>query len=84
MSALDTLSAGARQQAEFALLSELLVQLETAQEQIAELRDRGLDQWPLTADARGPLKWIEETVQALDALGWQATVDRLKAERAAC
>jgi len=81
MSALDTLSAGAREQGEFALLRELSSLLEIALEQVEELRDGGLDQWPLSADARGPLCWIAETVEALDALGWQDTIDRLQAER---
>jgi len=70
------LSAGARKQAQWALLNELESLLEIARENVAALRDEGFDKWPLTVDARGPLKWISETVEALDALGWQEILDR--------
>ena len=82
MAAVDTLSPGARKQAVWALLNELASLLEAAHEPIVDLRDapEGLNKWPLTADARGPLKYIAETVEALDAVGWQATIDRLNAE----
>src|SRR4051794_23035141 len=70
-----TLSDGARKQAQWALLNELQGLLEVAEDNIGQLRDEGLDKWPLTADARGPLRWIAETVEALDVLGWQEIID---------
>jgi hypothetical protein len=78
MAVSDHLSPGARKQAEWALLNELASLLEVSLESITTLRDdvKGLDKWPLTMDARGPLKWIAETVEALDALGWQEIIDR--------
>jgi len=75
-----TLTAGARKQAEWALLNELAHLLELAQENIEQLRDDGLHSWPLTADVRGPLRWINETVEVLDTLfGWQAEIDKVSA-----
>lgn len=80
-----TLSSGATHQAQYALLSELAQLLEAAAENVADLRDGGLDKYPLCIDARPQFEWINETVEALDALGWRKLVDdeRVRDRRAA-
>jgi len=50
--------------------------LETAQAEIERLRDEGLEQWPLAVDARRKLDQIRDSVEALDALGWTAFIER--------
>lgn len=76
----NRLSPGAMQQLHYALLSELAELLENAKEQVEQLRDGGLQQWPLVMDTRGPFQWIADTVEALDALGWQDAILRLEGE----
>ena len=76
MTGLDTLTPSARKGAEWALLNELARLLEMVQENIESLRDVGLNKWPLTADVRAELRQIAETVEVLDAFGWQDIVDR--------
>jgi hypothetical protein len=77
------LSDGARAQLHYSLLSELADLLEHAHEDIAQLRDSGLERYPLIADARPQFNWIADTVEALDALGWRDNIARIEAERTA-
>jgi hypothetical protein len=72
---IDALSEGAKKHAQWALLNELVDLLEETTGCMIDLRDLGLDQWPLAADARSMMKMIASTVEALDALGWQEIIN---------
>ena len=53
----------------------------TARREIERLRDEGLQQWPLAADARRKFDQIRDTVEALDAIGWREYIEREKAQQ---
>jgi hypothetical protein len=73
-----TLTPAQAKVAQYPILVELQDLLESAAKEVHELHESSdlIENYPLSIDLRLHLVWVQETIDALDALGWQAFVER--------